>query len=75
MSVSDSHAGVFCKRRKHLHAKQKNKDDFSTLLSFMEEHNKERIISAESKQHVLLCPEVSECFCYLLINDNRLLKD
>lgn len=75
MSVSDSHAGVFCKRRKHLHAKQKNKDDFSTLLSLMEEHNKERIISVESKQHVLLCHEVSECFCYLLINDNRLLKD
>lgn len=50
MSVSNSHASVFSKRRKRLHVKQKNKDDFSTLLSFMEKHTKERIISAESKQ-------------------------
>lgn len=73
MSVSNSHAGVFCKIRKRLHAKQKKQDGF-TLFSFMEEHNKERIISAESKQHVLCCG-VSECFSYLLISGNKLLRD
>lgn len=73
MSVSNSHAGVFCKIRKRLHAKQKNQDGF-TLFSFMEEHNKERIISAESKQHVI-CRGVSECFSYLLISGNKLLRD
>lgn len=68
MSVSNSHAGVFCKIRKHLHAKQKNKDDFSILFSFMEEHNKERVISTESKQRVLLCPEIS---VFLFFVNNR----
>lgn len=48
MSVSKSHASVFCKRRKCLHVKQKNKEDFSTLFSFMEEH-KQSVISTESK--------------------------
>lgn len=54
MSVSNSHASVFRKRRKRSCVKQKNKDDFSTLFSFMEKHNKERIISAESKQCLTL---------------------
>lgn len=54
MSVSNSHASMFRKRRKCSCVKQKNKDDFSTLFWFMEKHNKERIISAESKQCLTL---------------------
>lgn len=74
MSVSNSHASVFSKRRKRLHVKQKNKDDFSTLLSFMEKHTKKES-SPLRVNNVLLCHEVSEWLCYLFVNDNRLLKD